>query len=91
MSAADALTHMGKPAVPLLAGTMRGTNTHATHLAGTALAAIGPEAGEAIPTLIDTLKSTSAEARQGAGLALAGVGPAALPLLAASIESIPSD
>ncbi len=74
--AAQALSHIGAPAVPGLVKALAGGDPHIRAAAARALGWIGPDAKEAAPALIETLgKNPAVPVRVAAAAALVGIAP----------------
>ena len=73
--AADALTRIGPPAVPMLVEALRGTDGEVRRQACEVLMRMGPDARGAVPELVRLLDDQDEELRRMAATALGRIGP----------------
>lgn len=73
--AADALTRIGPPAVPMLVEALRGTDDEVRRQACQVLMRMGPDAKEAVPELVNLLDDQDEDLRRMAATALGRIGP----------------
>ncbi|HUE69553.1 MAG TPA: HEAT repeat domain-containing protein [Pirellulaceae bacterium] len=73
--AADALTRIGPPAVPMLVEALRGTDDEVRRQACQVLVRMGPDAKEAVPELVNLLDDPDEDLRRMAATALGRIGP----------------
>ena len=73
--AADALTRIGPPAVPMLVEALRGRDGEVRRQACEVLMRMGPDAREAVPELVRLLDDEDEELRRMAATALGRIGP----------------
>jgi HEAT repeat protein len=73
--AADALTRIGPPAVPMLVEALQGTDGEVRRQACQVLMRMGPDAKEAVPELVNLLDDPDENLRRMAATALGRIGP----------------
>ncbi len=73
--AADALTRIGPPAVPMLVKALASDDLPARRQACEVLMRMGPDAKEAVPALVHLLEEDDEELRRMAAVALGRIGP----------------
>ena len=93
-AAADALSRIGKAAVPALARAMKSGDSDGRVKAAKVLARIGPAASPAVAELAEALDDDDPELRKAAARALGQIGPdaaAAVPQLMELLNSSPTN
>ena len=73
--AADALTRIGPPAVPMLVEALRSTDDEVRRQACAVLMRMGPDAKDAVPELVRLLEDPDEDLRRMAAIALGRIGP----------------
>jgi HEAT repeat protein len=86
--AADALTRIGPPAVPMLIEALRSGDGQVRREACAVLMRMGPDAKEAVPDLVRLLEDDDEELRRMAAIALGRIGPDAGEAVPALMRSL---
>ena len=86
--AAEALSRIGPPAVPLLVEALRSSDLETRRQACEVLLRMGPDAKEAVPDLVRLLEDDEEELRKMAAKALGRIGPDAAPAVPALMRAL---
>ena len=87
-TAADALSRIGAPAVPLLIQTLQRPDAEVRLKAIAILGRMGSGAKEAVPELVRLLNDPNEQIRKAAALTLGRIGPAAAEAAPALVQSL---
>jgi len=86
--AAEALSRIGPPAVPMLVDALRSSDQEVRRQACAVLMRMGPDAKEAVPELVLLLEDADPELRKMAATALGRIGPDAAPAVPALMKAM---
>lgn len=86
--AAEALSRIGPPAVPMLVEALRSPERTVRRQACAVLLRMGPDAKEAVPDLVRLLDDEDEEIRKSAAKALGGIGPDAAEAVPALMRTM---
>jgi hypothetical protein len=86
--AAEALSRIGPPAVPMLVEALGSPDLSVRKRALEVLLRMGPDAKEAVPALVALLEDEDEELRKGAAVALGRIGPDSAPAVPALMKTM---
>jgi HEAT repeat protein len=86
--AAEALSRIGPPAVPMLVEALNSRDGQIRRQACAVLMRMGPDAKEAVPHLVSLLEDEDQELRKMASKALGRIGPDAAPAVPALMRTM---
>lgn len=86
--AAEALSRIGPPAVPMLVEALGSPDLSVRKRALEVLLRMGPDAKQAVPALVALLEDDDEELRKGAAVALGRIGPDSAPAVPALMKTM---